>query len=313
MSVVGWYSDDRGATWALIPRDAPGGTLADSAGIARFAFVTAGPNVGRVVAASSWGIMISDDGGVTWAPTAEWEYFEQTADCVATLRGVAPGGGDRLVTAINDPSVPTAEVYVALSDDGGDAWRRVGGLDPGVFGSCTEAVDLGDGRALLLMKRGPVYGTEDGGETWARWSDFPGGPDDIFARWAVVGPDGRLYVGLGRRGGDLAWVIRSSSPVASWAVSGEGGPAERASDLSLEIHPNPTAGRVTVELSGPPVGRVRLAVYDVRGREIAVLYDGPSSGRRRFGLDSSGLAPGPYVVRATSGRAVVAASVVVVE
>jgi hypothetical protein len=42
-----------------------------------------------------------------------------------------------------------------------------------------------------------------------------------------------------------------------------------------------------------------MALYDVLGREVAVLHDGPlAAGAHRLALDASRLPPGVYVVRA---------------
>ncbi|HLT47525.1 MAG TPA: T9SS type A sorting domain-containing protein, partial [Rubricoccaceae bacterium] len=50
---------------------------------------------------------------------------------------------------------------------------------------------------------------------------------------------------------------------------------------------------------------VRLAVYDVLGREVAVLADGHrDAGTHRATLDASGLAAGTYVYRLTVGNEV---------
>lgn len=44
---------------------------------------------------------------------------------------------------------------------------------------------------------------------------------------------------------------------------------------------------------------MRVAVYDVLGREAAVLHDGPRApGAHRLPLDLARLAPGLYVLRA---------------
>ena len=62
--------------------------------------------------------------------------------------------------------------------------------------------------------------------------------------------------------------------------------------------PNPASGvtRLRFELSAP--AQARLAVVDVLGREVAVAADGPfGAGAHVATVDTSGLAPGVYVVR----------------
>ena len=75
----------------------------------------------------------------------------------------------------------------------------------------------------------------------------------------------------------------------------------------LAPYPNParSGSAVTIPLRVIEAGSVRVAVYDVLGRELVVLHDGPASaGALPLTLDAAALAPGPYVVRATSGTGV---------
>ena len=82
-------------------------------------------------------------------------------------------------------------------------------------------------------------------------------------------------------------------------VATEGGATDGS---SLALYPNPSAGRVSVDLVVASLGTARVAVYDALGREVTVLYDGPVSGSVRVPVEAGDLAPGTYVVRAvTSG------------
>lgn len=94
------------------------------------------------------------------------------------------------------------------------------------------------------------------------------------------------------------------------STAGEAGPG--ASTLALGVAPNPVAGRATVNLEATRAADVRVEVLDVLGRTVRVLHDGPvPAGASTVGLEASGLAPGPYVVRAAGGGAVEARAVVV--
>ncbi len=62
--------------------------------------------------------------------------------------------------------------------------------------------------------------------------------------------------------------------------------------------PNPFNARTTLRFGLPEAGMVRLVVYDVLGREVAVLVDGPrSAGSHEAEFDGGGLAVGLYIVR----------------
>ncbi len=92
--------------------------------------------------------------------------------------------------------------------------------------------------------------------------------------------------------------------------AGASAPAAALSALDVPLayallapYPNPTTGRTTVPFALPAAARVELAVYDVLGRRVATLADGPfGAGRHAVVLDGSRLASGVYVVRAEADR-----------
>jgi hypothetical protein len=307
------YSDDRGASFQIAARP---GVAAPDADTDRLAVVTAGPNTGRILGAGTYGVVKSDDGGHTWVATSEYAWLQMSAKCIAVLRGQAPGGGDRVVTVINDARIPDDSIRVSVSDDGGDTWRRPDAVLPGDYRTCVEVVDLGGGRAVAVMLRGPVYGTEDAGETWTEWSAWPGGTDPLgrvaFAKWAVLGPDGHLYLGLSHNGFPNVYDVRTTVPVGM--ITSSGAPPSASSGLSLSVRPNPSDGRVTVEIVAETPETVRVSVFDALGREVASVYEGAVSDRREVAVETAGLSPGVYVVRASvAGRAAATARFTLVE
>ena len=65
--------------------------------------------------------------------------------------------------------------------------------------------------------------------------------------------------------------------------------------------PNPSAGAVRVVVDLPEPGDVRLEAFDVRGRRVAVLLDGPmAAGSHAVELRAGAFAPGVYVLRLTA-------------
>jgi len=75
-------------------------------------------------------------------------------------------------------------------------------------------------------------------------------------------------------------------------------------DFALCAFPNPFASSASVELTvAEGAGALRLAVYDVLGREVAVLTDGVlAPGEYPFALDGAELPAGLYFVRLATGR-----------
>lgn len=112
-------------------------------------------------------------------------------------------------------------------------------------------------------------------------------------------PDNGFFGELDR----LLW--NAAGGTSSWpthdlfddAVAGEAAP--QAAALALSIAPNPSYGEATVALDLPAAQRVRLVVYDLLGREVAVLHDGAMApGPHRLPTPLH-LAPGVYLARLT--------------
>ena len=67
-------------------------------------------------------------------------------------------------------------------------------------------------------------------------------------------------------------------------------------------YPNPARGDVTVAFKLGRSGKVTLAVYDLLGRQVEVVTDGPrAAGDHEVTLEASSLAPGLYLVHLTAG------------
>ena len=75
---------------------------------------------------------------------------------------------------------------------------------------------------------------------------------------------------------------------------------------------NPVRGAAQVRFSTETALDVRLAVYDVLGRQVATLAQGVVSGAQSATLSTAGLTPGVYVLRLTAGADVLTQTVTVV-
>jgi hypothetical protein len=288
------YSTDRGATWAMATfmGSDPGDGEA-------FAEVPEGhPQGGRLVAACfDNGLMYSDDGGRTWAPSSVWEDFFYLGHSVAV------GADGRVWATMTGNGAAGTALYE--SADGGATYEVAHTFtQPGGTGSYVVALPGGDdpevGVLVVAEYDGDVWRSDDGAQSWRLAGRVPfedsGHPNDV-----VVSPDGRLYV-AGSQAGGGEWVWRTTEPVVT---AQEPGAAPEGIGVRLEVSPNPFRGEAVVTLTLREPSRVRVAVYDVLGREVAVLADGVyGSGRHEALLDGAALPSGTYLVRLVAGEVV---------
>ena len=117
-------------------------------------------------------------------------------------------------------------------------------------------------------------------------------PDTIVAKELA----GLILVG-GSEGHSVSLRYTISGPTAA-AV---GAPPTR---FALEQnYPNPFNPATTIRYTLPSAGRVRLAVYDLLGREVALLTEGVvGAGRHEARLDASAWASGVYLYRLTTAE-----------
>jgi hypothetical protein len=113
-------------------------------------------------------------------------------------------------------------------------------------------------------------------------------------------------------GGEIRGMVLPIGSALPTAVNAA--PSVTPAQFRLEQnYPNPfnpsttieyTVGGVGIQASG--VSLVRLSVYDVLGRQVAVLVDGAqAAGNYRVTFDASGLPSGVYLYRLSAGSATV--------
>jgi hypothetical protein len=96
-------------------------------------------------------------------------------------------------------------------------------------------------------------------------------------------------------------------------------PVARGGGLSIDAFPNPASPAIRIECMLPAAGPVRVGVYDLAGRRVRLLHDGPSPGRALAltwdGHDERGLALAPkvYVIRLEFAGQVLARRVVLLK
>ncbi|OZC01743.1 hypothetical protein [Rubricoccus marinus] len=117
--------------------------------------------------------------------------------------------------------------------------------------------------------------------------------------------DGRILVAGQRGNGESDPTGIVAARLLNDDVDTAAEPPARSGPLALRLAgPNPFAERTTLALDAAAPLAVHVAAYDVLGREVATLHDGPlAAGRTVLAFDASGLSPGTYLIRATAGGA----------
>jgi len=307
-------STDRGATWT----DA---TYTEGLQGA-YALLPLPPTPSRpawhVLAGGVNGILVSADTARSFMPSAMYTRHRYGIYRLAAVE--APGGPAgvpaRALAAGFDTAFPGARVWT--SDDGGRTWAERGSLrdvlDGGAGYTGPKAlVALGPQAphsAVAVLGRGAMHRTDDGGETWALVGRLPleGATEEERrsnrVQDVILGPDGRLYVALARPGlsSNWVWVYRTADPVV---VGAEETAEPGNAGLALSVVPNPVTDSAALTLSLARPSPVCVAVYDLLGREVALLYEGAlPAGTHVLPFDGSALPAGVYVVRARAGEGV---------
>ena len=243
------------------------------------------------------GPAFNDQGGMT-----DW--------CVAleTTNSGASGGCEQSLAATLDDPTPAPGQIVTFTTTVTNAAASVAPFDLTltIDGPLSRQIHLGRGRVLA-------------GGTVTR---------DVRLRFPPNAPNGTYTLTL-TLGGPSAG---AACDAVSFRVTVSGGAATLAAASSAEFElvqgftdaaleregalgtggetpvtaaPNPFTRQTVLTLAVPAPGDARLAVYDVLGREVAVLVDGPvEAGVQRVVLDAADLTAGTYVYRLVMGGTV---------
>jgi len=71
--------------------------------------------------------------------------------------------------------------------------------------------------------------------------------------------------------------------------------------LSLDINPNPATDKLNIDFDVKSNEHIRIALYDIMGREVAVIADKNLNGQQHITYNASTLPKGLYLVRVQSG------------
>jgi hypothetical protein len=326
-----FYSFDDGATWDPLPLGKAGGRVfalaavgsellagTEKDGVLRITIPA--PGVGTVTttdlqdtavyslavsgmdifAGTKGGVFRSTNGGVNWTAVnnglTKSEVLALAVQGANLFAGMQGGG-------------------VFRSTNRGDLWTPV---DSGVSELAVQAFAISGNNLFAGTWQGGVFLSSDNGTHWTAVNTglmtSTVEPSSVVHAFAIVGTD--LYAGT--RGGGV-W----RRPLSEMVVSVESTPDVLPNSFSLhQNYPNPfnptTGIRYQVAalsgVEGPGVreagsgglglgaSNTKLVVYDLLGREVAVLVNEKKSpGTYEVHFDGSGLASGVYIYRLMAG------------
>lgn len=112
-------------------------------------------------------------------------------------------------------------------------------------------------------------------------------------------------------GGRSARAVATPSAAMATSAESEELPSEAA---LMGNYPNPFNPETTIDYALPQASRVRLAVYDLLGREAAELVDGQRpAGRHSVRFDAANLPGGAYIYRLEAGGRIIVRTMMLVK
>lgn len=329
-STLLYRTTDGGASWASVDNIAeprPMGLCGMWVHDANTVYV-----VGRVCDTPR--VIRSTDGGVTWTTFDLSAHADRLIDCYfpGSMEGFIVGGRDdgaasshgvvlhttdggeswtnRHTTAVNNSwcwkiSFPSATVgyvsvqsngaqaYFLKSTDGGVGWAEYA-FPPGPY--FEQGIGFVDESTGWIGGSTDTWETRDGGVTWTEIEIGTPALGDAVNRFRFLTPT--LGYAVGTR------VYRYSDDLVTDAPLPDAGAFEEPR-LIAAARPNPFRSHTDVSFTVPADGPVRLAVYDVMGKQVAELVKRElPAGVHEARFPAGELAAGVYVVRLETPGAV---------
>jgi hypothetical protein len=262
-----FYSSDRGTNWL------PGvGSYVFPAGTVATGFASL---EGTAFASTEGlGILRSVNGGKSW--TKAFDSLD-----VTSLSGIVARGGRLIAGASGGPRI---------SDDQGLTWKLSA---TGMVGIAPTALTVYGNLIFATTSASGLYVSTDNAVTWhAVGQGLP--PTAVLA---VITDGTDVYVGTALAG---IW-RRPLSEVLSFPPAPAGEPLAGDGILS-QNYPNPFNPSTVIHYRLAADNHVTLTVYDVLGREVALLVnEREDAGAHTVRFDGSGRAAGCYFYRVVAG------------
>jgi photosystem II stability/assembly factor-like uncharacterized protein len=215
----------------------------------------------------------STDVGSNWTAigTATLNTLTETIECVT-------------VDAVNSSRVLVGTTYgVLISTDAGVTWAKQG---QSYYVRSLLAHPTQTGKFYMGTASG-VWESTNGGQNWTQINN--GLSNLSVLTLAFDGTNKKLFAGTDG-GGVFRLDLLTDVPDGHESVPG--------SFALRQNYPNPFNPTTAVSCQWPVASEVRLVVYDILGREVAILANGRyPAGQHDFTFGATGLASGTYVCR----------------
>lgn len=230
---------------------------------------------------------------------------------------VALGTSTALIGAVGDTENGSFSGSAFLFQRDGDTWveqQKISPSDGGPSALFGFSVALRGDAALIGAREDDENGFRSGSayvfqreeSTWAqreKLSPSDGGAGDGFGG-SVALDEGTALVGA-LFDGDNGELSGSAYVFPSLIATSTNAHAAPPNVSIRGTYPNPATGQVRIDFEVGATAHVRLTLYDVRGRQVLSLQEGPlTEGTHTATLDTEALAPGLYLLRAETGTTV---------
>ncbi|HLT47544.1 MAG TPA: T9SS type A sorting domain-containing protein [Rubricoccaceae bacterium] len=248
--------------------------------------------------------------------------------------------GAILTAAAVLPRVAQAQALFCFTDNAGFLWNLTLDLSTDTFNGAANVADP-DGLWFVMGGRGTNGRTRRATVLTAVNGEIANDPScgdgegfvDFFTYNGLVSPagggtysyNGDWFNSCGGEGtftGTIAPGVcfaprltepPADNPATMIAPSSEAGLRTSPEGYGVSSHPNPSDAGVTISYEIPEAQHVRVAVYDLLGRELAVLVDEPQeAGTHTVRWEAASMPSGTYLYRVTAGADAVTKQLVLV-
>lgn len=236
-------------------------------------------------------VYTSQDSGASWTQvTMGWLHPEDSRICCYSVYSLFINSDDYLLVGItyyviiSNHEIRTINEFYRSTDNGG-SWQAIfhaGLTDRKIL----SLVENSTRQLFAAAYGGGVYRSLDHGLTW---DSLNNNLPSLDAQRLAVDSNDYLYVGL-----DTIGVYKTLNPTTSIQ---EPIPNHPTSFTLLQNYPNPFNSGTIISFTLPTRSWMKLSIFDVLGREVAILREGQElPGDHQIEYNPAGLPSGVYLV-----------------